>query len=689
MCDSSNTTCDTSYKCHKDCDARPISKPGIIKKPGCYCLTNNVTGNGCDPVFRIESDNVVLDLNCHEIDACDFKYAIVVCKQYSVTIKNGTIKNANIHIKIIGSKVVTLTDLNFKGSQNKCDNRNNTALQVLDSSKLCFKNLNISGFENQKIPIVDFDSCNDACLKKVSICNNLKLLNCNSDYYGSFFNIKSSSNFNLNKVYITDNLVNALEPVQPNFCPPNFLFVTGFRLEDCSDMVHENCKFNNNTINCYNLFRGTFAKNSNNLQYNNHQTSNNKLIFLSAKARMYELDNCQSVGLNNSQANTNYLNELHTVDNDQPFAQGEFSGIKIFNSEDVTIRSCQVNKNTVENGGSLRTNFNAKGVLGGIVVERTDGNHTGTVIENTQTNNNQMLNTPMNTIVTGIRVNGNSNIIIRRSNMDNNVGGYYASGFQVSNTSTGKNRNALIEGCSANSNGDFGIHIGDPVLVETGSDNYVIKDSVTSFNGSVNSKLYGAGIAVTRSSNTLLIKNCKADQNSVNGCNSYGIYLKDQVNAQIEDCTTNQNTSEGGFGHGIQLDNCLNCQVLKTTTANNTSNGIEITNNGTGHIISEILATNNQKGIHFSVDAIGQGAIIQDCRANNNTLKGFHHETALLRSSYIGNHTINNGQVPEDHFDITGGIISLHEVFLATSIMCHVHGGASLGVRFTNIRTIY
>jgi hypothetical protein len=80
--------------------------------------------------------------------------------------------------------------------------------------------------------------------------------------------------------------------------------------------------------------------------------------------------------------------------------------------------------------------------------------------------------------------------------------------------------------------------------------------------------------------------------------------------------------------------------------------------------------------------------LIEDCKANRNSLKGFHHETSILRTAFIGNHTIANGTKSTDEYDIVGGIISLHEASLVTGILCHIQGGSTLGTRFSNVRSI-
>jgi len=78
------------------CPPTPISNvPAIINEPGVYCLTQNVTFDGTGSAITITCNDVILDLNSHNITVNqDTSNGIFVNAVTSIVIKNGSIRFA-------------------------------------------------------------------------------------------------------------------------------------------------------------------------------------------------------------------------------------------------------------------------------------------------------------------------------------------------------------------------------------------------------------------------------------------------------------------------------------------------------------------------------------------------------------------------------------------------------------------
>lgn len=137
-------------KCRKTCKATPISCPTKIKKSGCYCLTRDITG-----VIEIASNDVTLDLNCHEVKGNGADPAIIADGVCNVAVKNGSVRCCGILFN--NSDSVNLSDITFS----ECTT---IAAQLIDTS-----GINISG--------CDFKENNRALL--LEGCRNGKVICCN------------------------------------------------------------------------------------------------------------------------------------------------------------------------------------------------------------------------------------------------------------------------------------------------------------------------------------------------------------------------------------------------------------------------------------------------------------------------------------------------------------------------------
>ena len=131
---SKNCHCHKSKSCDKSCSPRKISEPTTITKPGSYCVTRNIKGDGFNPIIVIESDNVSIDLKCQELDANGAEKAIVVIGHKNLNIKNGSVVNSSkVGVHATDLTGLTLEAVTFSG-------HTDLALKIINS-----KSVRVSG----------------------------------------------------------------------------------------------------------------------------------------------------------------------------------------------------------------------------------------------------------------------------------------------------------------------------------------------------------------------------------------------------------------------------------------------------------------------------------------------------------------------------------------------------------------
>lgn len=583
--------CKKEKKC---CTPTAIWQATTIDKSGPYCLAQDIVGT-----IVIAADNVTLDLNSHAIDG-NQATAIVASNVHNVTIKNGTITNANLGISITNAEGVRLDTIDILAS-------------------------------NQAVLL---SKCSSSEINAVAAYQN-------TNTSGAIILVDSSDSIRLTNVQANDNLKNlsaSVGPVDPGTAIVCVNKSTNVVLQECAintnQRINQNCRFSplgiyssskniqvlNSTINGNYIteddvrgFSPLIARASFNVVLDGLQVNNNKIKSTSIGDRSIYIVDVPGLIIKNTQVNGNSCGLL----NENPGFATDFTGIFIFNvstgSNDAVISDCQISGNTLDSAGDV----GFEGALVGMYINAI-GDFAGyegrSTIENCQITDNIMTSTVVRKFVDGIIITGAADVIVDGVTCNGNSGGEITTGIAIEGFvqygTRNPARNITVRNSTANNNSAndqaFGIFLG----------------------GSVRDDLR------TAAENCTLLS-CVAN-NNIGGSNGFGIAFSDAIGCSAINCQTDANSRSGIYAGFIY-----------PTDENpvNTDNSI----------INCSAKRNGLHGFEFSSTSTNDNFLVQDCvaLANNNT--GFLHENDILTSRFLGNYAKGNGT----DYSIAGGEIQL------------------------------
>lgn len=467
----------SSEKSCATCEPTLISKPGKISTSGVFCLTNDIVGS-----ITIESDNVVLDLNGHQVNGNASPYAIYTRGFNNVSVKNGAVINqGNLAIGAVNANGFTLENIEVYESAEALLLANSNDCEV--TSLFAYNNVNNIG------AIVAVDNCNTVRLTDVQASNNTKSLDIlagNSDIAIGIVTINNSANIVLTDCSANSNTQtndNArFSPFAALFCknvsfircqanlnaiPTNVVNTLGFApffIRTCSDTVLDGCQANGNSMGTTRLWlRPIFVAGSFNNVITNCQVNDNSV------GTLYFLSGTQDLTGIHLFANSGFGTESNNV-----------------------ISHCQVCNNVVSDGGSGRTSRTSSGLVAGIAVEGTGGVagfEDRTTVTDCQVDGNKILTTSAAfQPVVGIFIKSARDVVVSHCTSDGNSGGSASYGMVLQNALS-----CHIESCQANKNGTDGFFAG-PVTTNTPTNSEItILHSLAKENGLNGFEVSGIG----------------------------------------------------------------------------------------------------------------------------------------------------------------------------------------------------
>ncbi len=642
-----------------------ISKAGgtlVLHCSGDYCVTENITGT-----IVVEANSVCLDLCCHTLDAAGHPNAIVADGYQGLKIFDGRIINATDAAILIDNyssveifKLVmnnnaldairqsNSIDLNVHDVDFINDNSGERALLFDTCDNISVNHCNASGFLSTIGAIVQFDTCHAVSMQDVDVTNNTKsqavptgsfatdaaMVNANTCEGVDFIHVKVNNN-TINTTAIGTRRFSAIGFVRSNSCSMH-------RCET-SDNMDINGDVGNDLTQFAALDRQVFIGLSDNIIITEHQANNNSFTAPIGTVRMYNVRDSNNIIFDGCQANSNSVQELIVSPVFFAEMQGFETQVVSGTSDNCVIRNCQANFNTVVNGGAGRDPLLGNyAILTGIEVDGSS------IIENCQANNNSFQDaTPLPlTLLVGIASVETSNITISNTTADGNTGAELSLGIGFSGLFGLIGSNYIVSNCSASSNGNYGLLIGDPIDLTTATFDISIIDCVFNENGNALSDSAGIGVlSLTSNASNILIKGCQIYDTFSGGGDAAGITIATASNVVIED-TNIFNTTADGTGDGILFDTVRDSKIIRTQVHGNQNSGVELVGVNTNVMILNSIAIDNDKGFSVAARSTLVHGVVQENRALGNTSIGFEHAAVLpapFDTGYQKNYAQDNG----------------------------------------------
>lgn len=650
------------FSCNKPrrqrtCAPTPISHATTIKHPGAYCLSRNIHGT-----IVIASDDVCLDLNCHEIDADGNPYGIVMQNVQDVKVFNGSVSNAtdagilvdpSISIELSdlfmhgnaldAIRTVSCTDLHINNVDFDGSKGGERAINCLASSNVSISNCNMSGFLSTIGALLELNTCYNVSVQDVNASGNTKTATADVFFFdpgSAFVTVAFSDGVIFNRVKVNNNTFNNTVVLDPNV---NFRTASAIELLVCTGCSLTDCETSNNID-----IAGSSANVDtedyilcllicDNCTITNHKSNNNRaepeaILYFNGIA----VFDSTSIVLDGCQSNSNFVAE-QLVAGFSSFCihiwvSTYFKDI----SEDIVIRNSQANFNTTANGGAGRTTGRA--YLAGINLGSSG------VIDNCQANHNTIETTDLHQFVVGFNLeHSQSSISLLNSFADNNTGGELAQGIAIFRAN-----NAIVENCSASSNGGYGLIIGIPEFAPSASKDCLISNCVFNNNGHATHDAAGIAFIPGYTMSNMFVKGCQINGTFSGGSNASGIALNNTSNIVIEDTnifdTVSSSTLTTDTVAGIDIrttSNVLlqNCQIYNTSGPNGAfAYGVSILDSERC-VIEGCEAnhsnSNNNYGQGFVLRGSTVNSKVQDCSAIGNTNDGF--ADFFEQNSWFGN----------------------------------------------------
>ncbi len=585
-----SSMCSNNDHKKETCAPTPISHAKTIKHSGCYCLTKDIKGT-----ITIAADDVMLDLNCHQIDANGNANAVTVSGHTGVTVKNGSIVNASAAgLHIAGCEEVVITDITF---------RNNADISLCieaESVGICPDFTVTNPSQGIWVANLDISQGNRAMLFRG--CNELNVKNCfvyenTNTKLLAVVGVEHCNNVVFEEVFVNNNVKaipgqgeGPLSIIGPD--------IAVMLVQACNNVQLKNCTTNDNSsefrMNGLQVtgidfaFTPDFCINPNlssGLIIEGHQSNGNinKTGALVGLNILY----VPNPIIRNSQTNGN---STTNAQNGTVFGTQDFLlGMLLFAVPGAFISNHQSNSNKSfgsESYGILTvpgSDFAGGGIF-----------NDGTIIENTMTNDNGALGEHGSTHTLGICIDGgliripSNGLVVRNCQSVNNKSHGAVYGYHI------KWNNVLLENCQSDNN------IADGA--SNGAQNTLI--------GSAN------GIGIDAGISNITIIGCNTTNNQCLNGPAFGINAagipplvpgnppnNQPLPAQkvvIQNCVASSNSSINNIGYGIRIQGSSQCQIVDNTAI---GNQVGFSNGATAQVTGTITGTT------LSVSSVTSGVL--------------------------------------------------------------------------------
>ncbi len=560
------------------CSPTPLSHPSTIACSGNYCLTKDIKGT-----IVIAADNVVLDLNSHEIDANGAAHAVSAHGPTGVTIKNGSIVNSSAAgINITACQEVVVTDITFRNNADisLCIEAESVGIcpdfTVTNPSQgIWVANLDISQGNRAML----FSGCNELSVKNCFCYDNLNTIP------NAVVGVEHCNNVLLEEVFADNNTKDI--PGQGALILPLFGAETAVMLVLASNNVQvKNCTTN---------------ENASTLEMTALQVTGIDVHVTGGMIDCIRLDLTKGIIIDGHQSNGNTV------------VSGTLIGIAQFQVPNTIVRNSQTSTNIITES-KRGVGFPTQDFLFGLGCIGCPGAH----VSNHQSNQNAALN-PIT------QQGGEAYGIFMCSGLDGNP-----------------SNGSIIEDCQTNNNGDLietskgtGICFGFGVLVVPSNGGIIRRCQANGNKGSA------AAFGIACYWNDAVIEENQADFNSSFGAPDIGnntalgltcgiSVTAGVTSARITSCSACNNTCANNFGVGIDVAGfpqlipnvppaILNLPphkaiVQNCVTDNNISTGNvfvgEVTVAGTTLTVNSVLAGSLNVGDYVSGGTITPGTTI-------------------------------------------------------------------------------
>ncbi len=594
-----------------------------IVSSGVYNAGSNVTGT---VIVSGNNLTVTLDLQGRVLDANQAANAFLsIGTGNNITITNGTIINtSDTLVSISNASSAKLINLNF-------DNANllGRAIWLNACNNVFFDLCNVSNFLSTSNAVVQLDTCTGGTLSNSSLTRCSKILAAPTAAFplGLFvqqsrlWSMQTCSNIQSSNLQIDANTNSSIQTI-------NTFEALGLAL--CSDCTFINCTTNSNVdntggANSSSIMTGLIACSG--ITFRNLQTNFNSCsASINVFAGVGSLGNSRCT-LYNCNSDFNTVAEL-SVSLTSPSL---LNGYGFANSSNCIMYGCSASNNTVRNPGT-RTLLDLIGFMEGIGGDVS--------CYDCIANNNTITLPGINNEVIGIAPEARGTII-KNCVSNFNTGGTISMGILLNTSVFGTftdGSNVQIIDCTSSYNGNFGIHIQNPIIPGGSANNLEISGCILNNNGGVVTE--AGGIKIASFSPTLtnpIIKNCQ-----ITGTNA---------------------TDVGGIATGINIIGAIGA-VIENNNIQNTS------------------GTTAGNGINLGAGS--SASLIKNNKLINNTGTGIIHTPVLLTTSIIGNEAQNNGTP----YTIGGGTISIQSLSAGTGLFANVIGNSAFGAVNTNLSLI-
>lgn len=736
---------------HKECceaaciTQKEINKAGgqlLLTKSGNYTLKEDVVGT-----LLVAADSVCIDLCCHTLNAGGTASAIIASGRQGLEVFNGRIINASDSgVLILGCTAVELYDLTMSShaldairEENSTDlsvhdvnflnnNSGERALNFNTCDNISVKYCNASGFLSTIGAVMEFDTCNAVSMADVDVTNCTKTSEAGAYFFTaptafvfvggpgipSVDTIVGCTGVHFERVRVNNNTFNNINPAtDPDMIGMNWRTAEAIFFLNSNSCSLTQCETSNNTDIAGNLATEDTEDyllctlQCSDFIINEHQSNNNQSLDKTFYfAAISALDSYNMI-FDGCQANNSFVQALDvsaSLGTARCWGYALLVYFGIQPTQDMIVRNCQGNFNTVADGGSGREVVGAKATVTGLHMQAENGAG-GYLVENSQFNNNSMQTKGALQRVRGIVPSGvfpiENGVQILNSTADNNTGGEWAVGIACDTFNS-----IVIDGCSASSNEGYGVEFGilPPGAIQV-NDSAII-NCVMNKNGHATPDDNGiwheaAGIwipdlGLTPNQSNFLIKGCQIFDTFTGSALAAGINVAAANNVVIEDCEIfNTITTDTAFqGQGILFNNMTDSKIIRSQFHANQNSGIELEGDNSTIAIIECVAMDNDIGINFASGSTASCSLVQDSRALNNATAGFSYNISAAPTSltvtFIGNEAQCNGECVDDNFENLTTRINLQQLSWTNGGITAINpvgpGAAAIGARFTNLQ---
>lgn len=422
--------------------------PFTITEPGLYCVAENLDGTGFAQTIRIESDNVVLDLNQHQVLNLVGSSINPALGVSNIVIKNGAIRNAAIGISVQANNVIIedvlfyqtgLDDILLNGLVE------DTPIQNISIINCQFFN-GFIGIELGSNPVNDviiqecklFQKSSQGIFVPTGTHNNLVIQNTVFDQItgnniqitptlltglvvqNCVFNDGGSNGMlcgNVENITIKNCILDRLGGSAINFAVGTTnILIEDCNIEECSfgiNIVGLTCNILNSVIN--QAVNDGISVTGSNVSIRNCDIMNHGASGITIDGNEVTIQSCDI--RNNTLNGIIVSSQFVTIDNCDILTNGSNGVSLLSTTSSVIVNDCNINENT---GNGIVSDGTSNTLTQNIVT----GNVTGILLDAASVNNYLHSNTATSNVVVGIQNGGTNNHIYRNYSSFNGIADY-------------------------------------------------------------------------------------------------------------------------------------------------------------------------------------------------------------------------------------------------------------------------